>query len=557
MDRVEWIMDNLVIEPKSGGLVPLLPNKAQIVIFAALNRQILAKVPPKAIILKARQLGSSTAVAGWFFSDAIAVPGTNCLIAAHDSDSSGILYRKYQVMLQHLPTKYKKPTDYTNRKEVIFSSPHNSRIRVQTAGNINLGRSDTIQRAHLSEVAWWEHGEQSMASVQQAITPDAIEIWESTANGMDGLFYDQWYKAVAFRRDHPRSLEGFTPLFIPWTVNPEYARKPPKGVEVEPVKGLTIEQAYWRERCIDEKCQGDIELFRQEYPSTPDEAFITSGRNVFTKAVIEAQRSVAKGKTGSYVVFDKEGPHEAFRRTNCWRIIQEPTQHGQYTLGADVAEGQLSDRNSDRSEPDYSAAAVLDRHSLNVMAVWHGRAETYEFGRQCLYAAKWYNQAWASPEANGAGLAVLNVFMEADYERLYQRESPDEYVDESERGQYGWRTTVTSRKLLVDDFIQAVNRGGLKLNDERIVDEMVSFVRDKTGKAIHAVGKHDDLLFAVMIALQLHIRCPYIRGLEPGLSVASDLESANSLDAGRIPSYAFAGGIDDWQPEDEDEDGYE
>ena len=40
------------------------------------------------------------------------------------------------------------------------------------------------------------------------------------------------------------------------------------------------------------------------------------------------------------------------------------------------------------------------------------------------------------------------------------------------------------------------------------MDEMETFIRDKNGKPVHRPGKHDDLLFALMIALQVHQRCP-------------------------------------------------
>jgi hypothetical protein len=38
---------------------------------------------------------------------------------------------------------------------------------------------------------------------------------------------------------------------------------------------------------------------------------------------------------------------------------------------------------------------------------------------------------------------------------------------------------------------------------------MRQFIYDKTGKPIHGAGKHDDLIFAAMIALQVHLRSPF------------------------------------------------
>ena len=41
---------------------------------------------------------------------------------------------------------------------------------------------------------------------------------------------------------------------------------------------LSYEQLLWRRWTLKNKCQNDIKIFRQEYPSTPEEAFVTTGR---------------------------------------------------------------------------------------------------------------------------------------------------------------------------------------------------------------------------------------------------------------------------------------
>ncbi len=45
---------------------------------------------------------------------------------------------------------------------------------------------------------------------------------------------------------------------------------------------LTLEQLYWRRWAIDSKCEGSADLFRQEYPGCPEEAFLGSGRPRFS-----------------------------------------------------------------------------------------------------------------------------------------------------------------------------------------------------------------------------------------------------------------------------------
>ena len=186
MTRLDFMGTRLMIEPKAGGqVIHLVPNEAQLRIYAAIMSQKDAGLPVKIIILKARQLGCTTGVAGWFFFDCLYNPGLNALIAAHEDDASYAIYRKYQRFYRYLKPGEAPPTEFSSRKELVFSAPHGSRMLVQTAGKLSLGRADTYQQAHLSEVAWLPHPVETMTSVQQAIpdTPNSCEIEESTANG--------------------------------------------------------------------------------------------------------------------------------------------------------------------------------------------------------------------------------------------------------------------------------------------------------------------------------------------------------------------------------------
>ena len=74
-------------------------------------------------------------------------------------------------------------------------------------------------------------------------------------------------------------------MFIPWYVDPEYREKVPKNFDRTPDEeelaekySLDDEQLMFRRRKI---AQNGIDLFKQEYPSEPEEAFLTTGRPVF------------------------------------------------------------------------------------------------------------------------------------------------------------------------------------------------------------------------------------------------------------------------------------
>ena len=122
--------------------------------------------------------------------------------------------------------------------------------------------------------------------------PGTMIVIESTANGFND-FKDKWDLAVECQRT---GEEGFVPIFFAWWEMPGYRRRVPNGFrrtdeeqELAETYGLDDEQLSWRRYTINTKCGGDVNRFRQEYPSCPEEAFIASGSCVFNQAAIIAR----------------------------------------------------------------------------------------------------------------------------------------------------------------------------------------------------------------------------------------------------------------------------
>ena len=156
-----------------------------------------------------------------------------------------------------------------------------SKIKCATAGGKGVGRSDTLTNVHASELAFWP-GEiaETYAGLMQAVpaTRDSMVIIESTANGFN-FFKSMWDDAVAGRND-------YIPFFAAWFEMDEYRREwhgEQLTEEEEALKaafGLDNEQIMWRRWCIRNNCNNDIDLFHQEYPSTPEEALLQRGRGI-------------------------------------------------------------------------------------------------------------------------------------------------------------------------------------------------------------------------------------------------------------------------------------
>jgi hypothetical protein len=169
-------------------------------------------------------------------------------------------------------------------------------------------------------------------------------------------------------------------------------------------------------------------------------------------------------------------------------------------------EGKSVDPSNDRAAVDYHGMSVFDRSTGEFVAAYKGRGDQTDVAEQLINAGIHYNTAFLAPEIPN-GMVVLQKLKEFGYPNIFNRQSHDETMAVENTDNLGWRTTMITRKWLVDGIIQCI-RDGMEVNLPWIFDEMTTFIKDKTGKPIHNTGKHDDVLFASMIAVQIHLRCP-------------------------------------------------
>jgi len=275
----------LKIREKSGAINPLVLNAAQLLIHARLEAQKREKGWVRALILKGRQQGASTYVTARFYHRTALNTGVNTYILAHEQPASDNLFGivdRYQRNNSVAPS-----VSTSNVKELVFGNLDSSYV-VATAGQKAGGRSRSISLLHGSEVAFWANAADHFASSVQAVPllPGTEVILESTANGPGGEFYERWQDAEAGRGD-------YIPIFVPWFVSPEYAREPEIGFTLDeetPAGGmseaeyaqtfcLSHAQMAWRRAKISEL--RSEELFRQEYPSTAAEAWVSAGHEPF------------------------------------------------------------------------------------------------------------------------------------------------------------------------------------------------------------------------------------------------------------------------------------
>lgn len=279
----------LRIRTKAGGVERFALNRTQRHLHQRLEAQLKDRRKVRALVLKGRQVGISTYLAGRYYHKTTHRRGYLTQILTHLDDASDNLFGMAKRFHEHCNPLVKPETGASNAKELAFHKL-GSGYKVATAGSKAVGRSATIQLFHGSEVAFWPNAEEHFAGIMQALSKadDTECVLESTANGIGNVFHRLWKAAE-------RGQSEFEPIFLPWYWHEEYRQAPPAGWqpldtwrEYEGLYGLDREQTYWAyvtNRDMSVIGGGsDQEInwkFRQEYPANADEAFQTSGADAF------------------------------------------------------------------------------------------------------------------------------------------------------------------------------------------------------------------------------------------------------------------------------------
>lgn len=505
----------LKIRTKDARVIPFVLNRAQRRFLEAVLKQWQETGYIRVIILKARQLGLSTVWGGfmyWWISQHKATKG---IVVTHKAEASTALFdmtkRYHKEMLPFL----RPSTEKANARELKFDKL-DSGYMIATAGADTVGRGETLQVAHLSEVGLWPKGKarEIMNGLLEAIPlePDTFVAIESTARGMSGPFYEQWKGAVA-------GTTGFLPIFIPWFEDDKYRAPVPEGFERTPEEQelcLKVLEHYGEE--LDDGqlmfrrlkvAQTGLPLFNQENPTFPDDAFLTSGAPVFNLEKLHAR---IESEPDILHRMDYCPIEQTFKPSPTGRLLMyhELDPHMEYTIGVDVSKGTGGEQ--ENSEGDWSVAQVLDSKKRQV-GVWRGKVEPDYLATILYHLGHLYNEARMGIEFNNHGILPNTLLFKTGimvggelktYGNLYTREVYDKTTDEMKE-ELGFYTDVKTRPLIIDELRQVVRDDVIELNDIETLNEMVSFVADpKTGKIEAEVGCHDDTVMALAIANHIH-----------------------------------------------------
>lgn len=505
----------------TGALVPFALNAPQRRVLAELERQRLAALPIRLILLKARQWGGSTLIQTYMaWIQCVHKQGWNSLICAHVKSTASAIRSMYSTLLANYPGEL-WPEDSKPAFKAVAGSADTREIEgrsccvtLSSSHSREATRGLNCAMAHLSEVAFWADtkGRSAAGYIRAicsgiALQPLTLVAMESTANGRGNLFHREWERAE-------KGLSDKIPVFVPWH-DIEIYRTP----VADPLslwqamdeyerglwdKGLTLEMINWY-HCKRREMESHAAM-KAEFPTTPAEAFAHSGSGVFASAAVDRLRAACTlaPQLGDIVGLAPTGP-EAVKSVHfvpdpeegllsLWRA---PMPGHSYVAAVDVG---------GRSEgSDWSVIAVMDRTPgaiPEVVAQWRGHIDHDLLAWKAAAVAKFFNTALLVVESNtiessheaGQGTYILEQLDEV-YPRLYCRSRSASSV------RYGFHTNRATKSCIIAALISAVREGTYIEHSPEACSELEAYRLHPSGNYAATPGCNDDILITRAIAL--------------------------------------------------------
>lgn len=611
---------------KAGETVTMRLKRPQRRLVREIVAQREAGQPQRVIDLKSRQVGMSTLQQVLGILRTTQTENHVAITVAQDRDTVSSLFDKGRFAWAHLPEEIKPPTAYEGgtkeRRYLQFGEAAiklrragvvglNSMYETATANRTSAGRGRTIHTLHLSEPAHWDDYGMMLGIVQGVPDlPNTLIHKESTANG-NNEFKDEWDDAVA-------GSSGYVAIFSPWYEEEEYSRRFANELDFEEfesklgtgrsrreqeaaeeelvlfdqirgdltvwateegaafteetIRRRTLEHLHWRRWAIGAKTLGDLEKFHQEYPSNPEEAFLSTGRRVFKADVMRHVMREAERQDPVNPSLEETGPSlgllrgvgyrpvRSRRRATIdvpqeaewvprrkrsedevarWRLWNLPrpesfepyvegaelelgqqvlgeqlwTPPGQYLVSVDTASGVEDDTGTVHAN---HAISIIDHRSLKLVGEFESQQDPDDLAEEALLAAFLFNRAWIVVEATGGwGLPVLRrLSLDYHYPRLFTRQTVRARTDDIS-DTLGFSTDVVTKPLLEARAIEIARDFPELITSRVLAGQMLTYVRDEKGRTLPEPGKLSDVLMSWMVGQYVATLRP-IRQDRPG-----------------------------------------
>ena len=446
------------------------------------------------IVLKSRQTGISTLVAGFSLWKMLFNQDFNVLVIATKQEVAKNLVTKVRVMNQYLPSWLKQETVEDNKLSLRYSN--GSQIKATSAAG-DAGRSEALSLLVFDEAAFIDKIEEIWISAQSTLSTGGNAIILSTPNGVGNFFHKTWVGAEDGTND-------FNTIRLHWSVHPE------RGQD-------------WRDE--QERLLGPKGAAQE-----CDCDFVSSG-----DTVIDPQLLMFYKESFCQDPIEKTGFDG-----NLWKWEYPDYQKG-YLVVADVARGDGA---------DYSTAHVIDVDQSAQVAEYKGKLDTKDFGNFLVALATEYNQALLVIENANIGWAVIQQVIDRGYSNLFYMSKDLKYVDvehqlhnkyrAEERGMVaGFSTTQKTRPLIVSKMEQYIREKDVTIRSTRLIDELFTFIW--SGNRAEAMrGYNDDLIMA--FAIGLWVRDTALRLRQEGIDLTKQAMGnigQSSLDLGGFGGNSF------------------
>ena len=173
-------------------------------------------------------------------------------------------------------------------------------------------------------------------------------------------------------------------------------------------------------------------------------------------------------------------------------VWREPKSSTPYCIGVDTAEGLV--------HGDYSCIQVLDVRTAEQVAIWHGHIPPDTLANEVYNLALWYNGALTCVESNNHGLTTIVQLRHLGHPNMFRKRTLNQATTKVSL-EFGWKTTRTSKPLLIDDLGMALRSGELKIHDRYTLAELWTYTRNDRGSM--SGSPHDDRVMALALANEM------------------------------------------------------
>lgn len=522
-DPIYYLQNYHFIRRKGLTIATIYPLfDAQTLFMDEFMRQFRLKQAIRIIVLKARQMGITTigvAIMCWLVFQH---PMCHVLSMSDETNKVEMNFDMARTAYKMLPWWMKPEKRYDQRPIMLGFDRVKADDREDSSGleaimmfesaNQPSGAaySKSLYGAHLAEIGRYRNAKPITEGVFGSLVgfANSVGILEGTAQGRHTIFHKLWKKAE----------EGkfWTPVFMEWFREQGYTMAVPHNFQLDreeqAIKQMVAEEckydlsngqlAWRREKIAEFEAAGDEEKFPQEFPLTPEEAFVSGGLTAFPKKRLR-QMALTFGRkpiwTGEIKLELKDNktpilwPYEDGR---LW--LWEKSKAGEkYQIAADCALGI--------DGGDYSCAQVYAipddiTQPLRQVGRWRGYMPPTEFARVLCAIGYLFNGGELAPECNKIDSVASDCAKVMMYPFVYRWIREDK-IRNMQSQFIGWLTTPRNKSGLIGRMRDALLGWTVIIRCREDIDEMFDFVEKDPGSGIFGArfGAHDDTVMSNLI----------------------------------------------------------